>query len=46
VCKFYSFILREEHRLEKQQSEVLRRIFGAKKEEVTGGNKNRKRGFS
>jgi hypothetical protein len=32
-----SFMLREEHRLRVFENRVLRRIFGPKKDEVTGG---------
>jgi hypothetical protein len=33
----WSLILREEHRLRVFENRVLRRIFGPKKDEVTGG---------
>jgi hypothetical protein len=33
----WSLILREEHRLNVFENRVLRRIFGLKKDEVTGG---------
>jgi hypothetical protein len=36
-CGTLSLILREEHRLRMFESMVLRRIFGPKKNEVTGG---------
>jgi hypothetical protein len=32
-----SLILREEHRLKEFENKVLRRIFGPKRDEVTGG---------
>jgi hypothetical protein len=35
-CKTWSLILREEHRLRVFVNRVLRRIFGPKKDEVTG----------
>jgi hypothetical protein len=35
-CKTWSHTLREEHRLRVLQKKVLRRIFGPKREEVTG----------
>jgi hypothetical protein len=35
-CKTWSFILREEHRLRVFENRVLRRIFGPKRDEVTG----------
>jgi hypothetical protein len=36
-CKPWSLILREEHRLRVSENRVLRRIFGPKRHEVTGG---------
>jgi hypothetical protein len=36
-CETWSPILREEHRLRVFQNRVLRRIFGPKRDEVTGG---------
>jgi hypothetical protein len=36
-CETWSLILREEHRLRVFESRVLRRIFGPKRGEVTGG---------
>jgi hypothetical protein len=36
-CETWSLTLREEHRLRVFQNRVLRRIFGPKKYEVTGG---------
>jgi hypothetical protein len=36
-CGTWSLILKEEHRLRVFQNRVLRRIFGPKKNEVTGG---------
>jgi hypothetical protein len=35
-CETWSLTLREEHRLTVFQSRVLRRIFGPKRDEVTG----------
>jgi hypothetical protein len=36
-CETWSLTLREEHRLRVFQNRVLRRIFGPKRDEVTGG---------
>jgi hypothetical protein len=36
VCKTWSLILREEHRLRVFQNRILRRIFGPKRDKVTG----------
>jgi hypothetical protein len=36
-CETLSLILREEHRLRMFENRVLRRIFGPKRDEVTGG---------
>jgi hypothetical protein len=36
-CETWSPILREEHRLRVVENRVLRRIFGSKRDEVTGG---------
>jgi hypothetical protein len=36
-CETLSLTLREEHRLRVFENRVLRRIFGPKKDEVTGG---------
>jgi hypothetical protein len=36
-CGTWSLILREEHRLRVFENWVLRRIFGPKRDEVTGG---------
>jgi hypothetical protein len=36
-CESESLTLREEHRLRISENRVLRRIFGPKKDEVTGG---------
>jgi hypothetical protein len=36
-CETWSLTLREEHRLRLFENRVLRRIFGAKRDEVTGG---------
>jgi hypothetical protein len=35
-CETWSLILREEHRLTVFENRVLRRIFGLKRDEVTG----------
>jgi hypothetical protein len=35
-CETWSLILREEHKLRVFESRVLRRIFGPKRDEVTG----------
>jgi hypothetical protein len=35
-CERWSLILREEHRLRVFKNRVLRRIFGPKRDEVTG----------
>jgi hypothetical protein len=35
-CKIWSLALREEHRLRMFENRVLRRIFGLKRDEVTG----------
>jgi hypothetical protein len=37
VCETLSLTLREEHRLRVFENSVLRRIFGPKRDEVTGG---------
>jgi hypothetical protein len=37
VCEIWSLILKEEHRLRVFENRVLRRIFGPKRDEVTGG---------
>jgi hypothetical protein len=36
-CETWSLTLREEHRLGVFENRVLRRIFGPKRDEVTGG---------
>jgi hypothetical protein len=36
-CETWSLILREEHRLRVFENRALRRIFGPKRDEVTGG---------
>jgi hypothetical protein len=36
-CETWSLTLREEHRLRVFENKVLRRIFGPKRDEVTGG---------
>jgi hypothetical protein len=36
VCEIWSLTLREEHRLGVFKNRVLRRIFGQKRDEVTG----------
>ena len=35
-CETWSLTLREEHRLKVFENKVLRKIFGAKKDEITG----------
>jgi hypothetical protein len=35
-CETWSLILREEHRLKVSENRVLRRIYGPKRDEVTG----------
>jgi hypothetical protein len=37
VCETWSLTLREEHRLRVFENRVLKRIFGPKRDEVTGG---------
>jgi hypothetical protein len=37
ACKTWTLTLREEHRLRVFENRVLRRIFGPKRDEVTGG---------
>jgi hypothetical protein len=39
-CETWFLILREEHRLRLVVSRVLRRIFGPKRDEVTGDGEN------
>jgi hypothetical protein len=36
-CETWSLILREEHRLRMFEDRVLRKVFGPKRDEVTGG---------
>ena len=36
VCETWSLTLREEHRLWVLENKVLRKIFGAKRDEITG----------
>jgi hypothetical protein len=36
-CEIWSLTLKEEHRLKVFENRVLRRIFGPKRDEVTGG---------
>jgi hypothetical protein len=36
-CETWSLTLREEHRLRAFENKVLRKIFGPKRDEVTGG---------
>jgi hypothetical protein len=36
VCETWPFTLREEHKLRVFENRVLRRIFGPKRDEVTG----------
>jgi hypothetical protein len=38
-CETWSLTLREEHRLRVFENKVLRRIFGPKRDEVTGGKR-------
>jgi hypothetical protein len=38
-CETWSLTLREEHRLRVFENRVLRRIFGSKRDEVTGGSR-------
>jgi hypothetical protein len=38
-CEIWSLTLREEHRLRVFENKVLRRIFGPKRNEVTGGRR-------
>jgi hypothetical protein len=40
-CENWSLTLREEHRLRVFENKVLRRIFGPKRDEVTGGWRKR-----
>jgi hypothetical protein len=35
-CETWSLTLREEHRLREFENRVLRRIFGSKRDEITG----------
>jgi hypothetical protein len=35
-CETWSLILREEHRLRELENRVLRKVFGPKRDEVTG----------
>jgi hypothetical protein len=37
VCETWSLTLREEHILRVVENRALRRIFGSKRDEVTGG---------
>jgi hypothetical protein len=39
MCTTWSLTLREEHRLRVFENRVLRRIFGPKRDEVTGGGR-------
>jgi len=39
-CKTWSLTLRDERRLRVFENRVLRRIFGPKRDEVTGGGEN------
>jgi hypothetical protein len=36
-CEIWSLTLREEHRLRVFENRVIRRIFGPKRDKVTGG---------
>jgi hypothetical protein len=38
-CETWSLIVREEHKLRVFENKVLRRIFGPKKDGVTGGRR-------
>jgi hypothetical protein len=38
-CETWSLTLREEHKLKVFENRLLRRIFGPKRDEVTGGGK-------
>jgi hypothetical protein len=38
-CETWSVILREEHRLRMFENRVLRRLFGLRRDEVTGGRR-------
>jgi hypothetical protein len=38
-CETWSLILRKEHRLRVSENRVLKRIFGPKRDEVTGGSR-------
>jgi len=40
VCETWSVTLREERRLRVFENRVLRRIFGTKRDEVTGNGEN------
>jgi hypothetical protein len=37
LCETWSLILREEHELKVFENRVLRKIFGPKRDDVTGG---------
>jgi hypothetical protein len=39
-CETWSLTLKEEHRLRVFENRVLRRIFGPKRDEVTGDSRN------
>jgi hypothetical protein len=39
ICETWSVVLREEHRLRVFENRVLRRVFGPKRNEVTGGRR-------
>jgi hypothetical protein len=39
-CETWSFTVRGKHRLRAFENRVLRRIFGPKREQITGGWKN------
>jgi hypothetical protein len=45
-CETWSLTLREEHRLRVFENRVLRRIFGPKREEVTGEWRKLQKGAS
>jgi hypothetical protein len=38
-CETWTLTLKEEHRLRVFEKRVLRRIFGSKRDEVTGGRR-------
>jgi hypothetical protein len=44
ACETWSLTLREEHRLRLFENRVLRRIFGSKRDEVTGERRKLQKG--